>query len=122
MFSNNFVVAIKVDGKFIREDKEFVSLPFGTSYNIYLKNMNARDALVKVEIDNSDVLDGNSLILRANAFMELKGFMKGNSVTNEFKFIKMTEEIADFRGTKPEDGLIRVSYKFTKPVVEKICL
>lgn len=119
MFSNNFVVAIKVDGRFIREDKEFVSLPFSTEYSIYLKNMNARDALVKVEIDNIDVLDGNSIILRANVFVELSGFMKGNSVTNKFKFIKMTEEISEFRGTKPEDGLIRVSYKFTKPVAEK---
>jgi hypothetical protein len=119
VFGNNFVVAIKVNGKFIREDKEFVSLPFSTEFSIYLKNMNTRDALVKVEIDSADVLDGNSIILRANSFVELSGFMKGNSVTNKFKFIKMTEEISNFRGTKPEDGLIRVSYKFTKPVAEK---
>lgn len=120
MYKENFVAVIKYNGKILRERNEFVTLPFGSEYSILLKNLEARKAVVKVSVDSEDVLDGNSVIIGANSSMELKGFMKGTRVTNKFKFIQKTKEIADYRGDRVDDGIVRVEFKFEKKRVTKI--
>jgi len=114
MFKNNFVVAIQMDRKSIRESGDQVFLPFDSEYGIYLKNLNSVDAVVDVSIDGCDVLNGNSIVVRANCATELLGYMNGNVVKNKFKFIEMSQKIADHRGIKPEDGIIRIEFKFKK--------
>ncbi len=113
MYHEKFVVCVKVNGKILREAKDIVFLPFGTEYSILLKNLNTDRAKVRVYIDGSDVMSGCSLILDGNSECELEGFVStcGN-VTNKFKFIEKTQQISDYRGDKPEDGLIRVVYSF----------
>lgn len=112
VYKNNIVVVLKVDGKILREEGEFVTLPFGSEYSILFKNLESRRAVIDVEIDGQDVLDGSRLILEPNSTSELEGFKKGNKVTNKFKFIQKTKQIAGYRGDKIDDGFIRILATF----------
>lgn len=114
VYFSKMVVALKINGKFVREQDSVVKIPFGSEYNLFLKNLNSRDALVKINIDGSDVLDGNQIIVRANSSIELEGFMQGNKVKNKFKFIEITKEIEEYRGIKGEDSLIRIEVRYEK--------
>lgn len=115
MYKNNFVAVIKCDGKSLRDDKSgSVYLPFGTEYSIFLKNEDSRKALVNIEVDGQNVLNGHGLIVHGNDVQEVKGFMKDMNITNKFKFIHKTKEIQNHRGDKIDDGLIRITYQFEK--------
>ncbi len=114
MFRNNFVVSIKSNGKFFKENKDSINIPFDSEYSIYLKNLESRDAVVTISVDGKDVLDGNRLIVRAGSVLELEGFMTDQAARNKFKFIERTKEIDDFRGVTPEDGIISVTFDFEK--------
>jgi hypothetical protein len=117
MFKENLICSLKVDGKILREDEEGnVYIPFGSEFSLYFKNQESRDVSVKVEIDGTDVLDGDELCIRANSILNLERFIKNGDMTQgrRFRFIKKTEEISDFRGDKVDDGFIRVEYTFEK--------
>jgi hypothetical protein len=114
MYKNNFVVAIKSDGKVLREIDDRVYLPFGSSYSIFMKNLDSRRASVAVDIDGRDVLDSNRLIINSHNDLELEGFMSENRAEYGFKFIERTKAIESYRGIKAEDGIIRVEVKFEK--------
>lgn len=116
MYSNNFVVAIKVNGKVLRELQDIVYLPFGTEYSILLKNTSPQRAQVKVSIDGTDVTEDVHLIVNGNDSLELKRFIKNGNLSagNAFKFIEKTSKIEEFRGNKAEDGLITVTYEFER--------
>ncbi len=110
MYKNNFVAVIKSGGKILREKNGCVMLPFGTEYSILLKNLNSRRAVARVSVDGEDVLDCNRVIVPENGTVEIKGKMKGNKVRHQFKFINKTKEISNYRGDRPDDGLVRVEY------------
>lgn len=116
VYKNNVVVALKVHGKILGEDGDLVTLPFGTEYTILVKNLNSKKAVVKIDIDGEDVLDGDGLIVLPNSDIELEGFKKKNKVTNRFKFIKKTDKISEHRGDRIDDGIIRVEASFEKKV------
>lgn len=118
-FRENFIAVVKCGGKILREFDGVVKLPFGSEYTILLKNKEGRRAVVNIEIDGKDVLSGRQLVLDANSDLELKGFLEDNVVRNRFKFIQKTKEIVDYRGDRIDDGLIRVSFRFEKPVHER---
>jgi hypothetical protein len=123
MFLKNFVVYLTVNEQVIREKENgLVKLPFGTEYSICLKNLESRLATAKISVDGEDVLDGNELVVYPNNSVELKGFMKDNVAKNKFKFIEKTKQIEDYRGNRPDDGLVRVEFKFQKqgPIVQQI--
>jgi hypothetical protein len=123
VYKEKLVVCLKTkDGKVIREQGEDIELPFGSEYSIYIKNLESRKAKVKMWIDGEDVLDGKSLLINPNDSAELEGFLTDTIAKNKFKFIEKTEEISDYRGDKPEDGLIRVEfwYEKMKPIVQDI--
>lgn len=113
-----FVVEVKHNGKIMRVKDGFVNLPFGSEYSLLLKNLNSRKALVNINIDGQDVLDGNSLVIDPNQTTELFGFMRGNTAKNKFKFIKKTQEVIEHRGDKIDDGFIRVefAYEIEEPI------
>ena len=127
-YMNKFIVAVKHNGKILRDTDDVIYLPFGAEYSVLLKNKNSVKAVVKVEIDGADVVDGHGIIVPANDSVELKGFMKGMNVTNRFKFIKKTDQIREYRGDRIDDGMIRVEFRFEKsfnyqvytPVLTKI--
>ncbi len=122
MMKNNFVVAIKSNGKILREIKEDnnqnVYIPFGEEYIILLKNLDSRKAKVNISIDGNDVLNKQSLLINGNETVELKGYLKNNKVVNAFRFIEKTQEISEYRGDRIDDGIIRVEYTFEKVVTE----
>ena len=122
VYFEKMVASLKVNGKFIRSENDTIKLPFGAQYEIYLKNMESRDALVKISIDGKDALDSNQIILKANSSTTLEGFLEGNVVKNKFKFIELTKEIEDHLGYNPEDSIIRIEFRFVKPkpVVQEV--
>jgi len=111
-YKDNFVVVIKSNGKILRESNGEVLLPFGSEYEILLKNLDSRRAVASVSIDGKDVLGGVRVIVPANESVELKGEMDGSKVRYKFKFIEKTEQISEYRGDRVEDGLVRVEVWF----------
>jgi hypothetical protein len=116
MYNEKLVVAIKHNGKILREFKDIVYLPFGSEYTILLKNLSTVRAQVKVFIDGTDATENVSLVVYPKASIELERFItNGNTERgNKFKFIERTESIEEYRGIGEEDGIIRVEYQFEK--------
>lgn len=123
MYQDKFVVAIKVDGKVLRETKDLVTLPFGSEFSVLVKNLNSRRAKFTIHIDGTDALDGTEIIVNANSEVELKRFIKNGNLNegNAFKFIERTKQIEDGpRGIKVEDGLVRVEFWFEQDAPKTI--
>lgn len=122
MYQSKFVVAVKSNGKVLREFGDKVYVPFGAEYSIFLKNQNSVKAEVKVSIDGQDVLNGSSLIINANGSLDLERFLKDQDKGNKFKFIERTKAVEDGpRGIGTDDGLVRIEWQFEKrmPKFEK---
>lgn len=113
MYSNKFNIAVKSNGKVLREFKDTVMIPFGSEYSIYLKNLNSVRAEVNITIDGQDVCP-EGLVVNANSEINIERFIKDLTKGNRFKFIERTGNIEQHRGIKAEDGLIRVAFKFEK--------
>lgn len=111
VYNNKLIACVKVDGKVLREKNSSVELPFGTEYTILLKNLNSKRAVVNIEIDGQDIGNGDRLVINPNESLNLERYITSN---HRFKFIEKTEEISDYRGDRPDDGLIRISYSFEK--------
>lgn len=117
MYSEKLAIAIKSNGKVLREFGDTVKLPFGSEYSIFVKNLNSVRALVKIEIDGKDIADGTSFIVPANGSIDIERFLRnGNKdAGNRFKFIERTERVEKHRGgPQIEDGLIRIEYEFER--------
>jgi len=114
MYSQKFCVAVKSNGKVLREFKDSVYIPFGSEYSIYLKNLNAVRAVAKISIDGTDVCS-TDFVVNPNSEIDIERFVKDNlKKGNRFKFIERTSQIEKHRGIETEDGLIRVAFKFEK--------
>lgn len=115
MYQNKFVVVVKSqDGKILRENGDIVYTPFGEEYSLQFKNLNSRKAVVTVEIDGEDVLNGRRLIIDANQSINLERFVDNLNEGNKFKFIKKIKEIQEHRGDHIDDGFIRVTFQYEK--------
>lgn len=114
MYSNKLAVALKSNGKVLREFKDTVYVPFGTEYSILIKNLNSVRAQVRISVDGSDATEGVCLVLQPNSELELERFIKNGNMNagNRFKFIERTAGIEKHRGVQLEDGLIRIEYQF----------
>ena len=122
MHQDNFVVSVKSDGKFLRDEHGVVKIPFDSEYTLYLKNLDSRPAVVKVSIDGEDVLNSQQLIIAGNAHLLLEGFLKGLVATRKFKFIELTKEVEENLGYSPEDSLITITitHQKRKPQTQEI--
>lgn len=116
IYSKKLVVAVKVDGKVLREDGDVVYVPFNSEYTLKIKNLESVKAVVSISIDGTNVTDNREVIVPPNSSVELEGFIKNDKVSNRFKFIERTQAISNHRGNRIDDGLIRVSYRFEKKV------
>jgi hypothetical protein len=119
MYSNQFAVALKVNGRVLREDGDTVYIPFGSEYSILLKNVSSVRAIARIWIDGTDATNGVSLIVPANDSVEIERFIDNFNMEagKRFKFIERTEKIETGpRGIKIDDGLIRVEFQFEQPV------
>jgi hypothetical protein len=118
VYSPNKVVAcLKVDGKILREDKNVVTLPFGSEYSVFIKNLNPRRIKVKITVDGTDATEGTWLVVEPNSDVDLERFIRAGNMDkgNRFKFIERTAGIEEHRGIKADDGLIRVEYQVENP-------
>ncbi len=128
MYSNKFVACIMVDDEVVREirkdNSDLVYLPFGTDYQIRLKNLDHRRAVVSISIDGDDVLDGSQLVVESNSTTDLKGRLnsKSNKARNAFRFIERILAIAEHRGDRVDDGIVRIEVQFEEdlPEVEQV--
>ena len=120
MYKNNFVCSLKVEGKILRENSGVVALPFGCEYEILLKNLGSRRAMVKVSVDGQDATESTKLILQPNDSVTLERFIKNGNLSagNRFKFIERTAGIEAHRGVKEDDGLVRAEFWAEKEVVD----
>lgn len=117
MYNQKFVVAIKSNGKVLREDKDTAYLPFGCEYSVFLKNLNSLRAVVSVSIDGVDVLNGRQLVINGNSELNLERFLSDNmNEGRRFRFIERTGDIEQHRGVGVEDGIIRVEFQYEKYV------
>lgn len=115
MYANKLTVAVKHNGRVLREQGDAVLIPFGSEYSLYLKNLNSVRALVRVSIDGQDATKGTSLIVPPNGSVDLERFLEAGQMDkgHKFKFIERTSKIENGpRGIKAEDGLIRVEFEF----------
>jgi hypothetical protein len=114
MFNQNLIVAVKANNKVLREVKDTVYIPFGQEYKILIKNLDSRRVQVRVSIDGTDATEGTSLVINGNDEIEFERFIKNGNLNegNKFKFIERTANIEKYRGSKAEDGIIRVEYQF----------
>lgn len=122
MYKDQLAVAIKHNGKILRETKDLVHLPFGSEFSVLVKNLNSRRVKFSLHIDGTDVLDGEQIIVNANSETEIKRFIRNGNMNegNAFKFIERTASIEDGpRGIKVDDGVVRVEFWFEQeaPIV-----
>ena len=125
MYKDQLVLAVKVNGKILRETKDLVKLPFGSEFSILVKNLHSRRVQFTLHIDGTDALEGGKLVVNGNSEIEVKRFIRNGNMEegNAFKFIERTQQIEDGpRGIKVDDGIIRVEYWFEKekPVVNHV--
>lgn len=115
MYNNKAAVAVKVNGKVLREFKDTVYIPFGSEYSILIKNLNTRRAIFNIFIDGDNIVP-NGLVLNAGQEVDLQRAIRNGNLTegNKFKFIERTGAVEEHRGIKLEDGLIRIEHQFEK--------
>jgi zinc-ribbon domain len=116
MYSNKLAVALKSNGKVLREFKDTVYVPFGSEYSILIKNLNSVRAVVNITIDGDDVVP-SGLVVDAGKEIDLERAIRNGNLTegNRFKFIERTGAVEQHRGVGLEDGLIRVEFQFEVP-------
>lgn len=123
MYQDKFVVAVKHDGKILREIGDIVKLPFGSEFTVLVKNLNSRRAKFTLHIDGADALDGTSIIVNGNSEVEMKRFIRNGNMNegNAFKFIERTQKIEDGpRGIRADDGVVRVEFWYEKAPAQVI--
>ena len=115
MYNKKLVVAVKVDGKVLREANDTVSLPFSSEYTLFIRNLATTDAVVNITIDGTDITP-NGLVIRANSSLDLERPINNGNLTsgNKLKFVERSAAVEAHRGIGAEDGLIRVQYQFAK--------
>jgi len=117
MYQSKLVASLKANGRILREFKDTVYIPFGSEYSFLIKNLNTTRALVNIFIDGEDVIEGG-LVLNAGQEVDLERYVKNGNLKagNKFKFIERTAAIENGpRGTKLEDGLVRIEFQFEQP-------
>jgi len=112
VYKNKLIAAIQVGGKTLREKGDTVELPFKSEYSIFLKNLETRRCKIDINIDGTNVTEGG-LVINGLASVNLERFLDDN---RKFKFIAKSRAIEEFRGNKPEDGIIEIKYGFEKRV------
>lgn len=124
VYSNKVVAAVKVNGQILREQGghinpekcesgSCVTLPFGSEYSIFIKNLNSVRIQVRVSVDGKDATEGTWLVVGPNSSIDLERFIRDGNFErgNRFKFIERTRQIEKHRGIQADDGLIRVEYR-----------
>ena len=121
MYRDSCVVAILANGKILKEAQDnTVLVPFGSEYNIRLKNKLRKRQVADVWIDGRIACKG--IVIDANGTVDLERFVDGNLTEGRrFKLVKAT----DSRVAQPNDsenGIVEVNFYPEKdqPIVNTI--
>lgn len=112
MHRNNFVLAVKHNGKVLRESNGAIFLPFDSEYSLLLKNLwNNSKATAKVEIDGMNITNGQEFIIPASSNIEIERFLlDGNLQTGKkFKFVHASNPNVSDPSNK-ENGKIQITF------------
>lgn len=116
MYHNGYVLVIKdSNGKILRETGSSggkkVYLPFGSEYSLVLKNKTNRKAVVSVEIDGTDVLGLNRIVVDAGDDYELQRFMIDGNLSSGRKFRFVERNHPGVQDPNSSDiGIVRVRF------------
>lgn len=104
---NGYVLAIRDSNKkILREFNGKVYLPFHSEYSLFIKNTGSGRALAKVEIDGTDVLGGERLVIPAYGGADLERFLPSD---RKFKFVPTSDSrVQD--PTSGENGIVKVTF------------
>lgn len=118
MYANRMAVAIKTNGRVLREHKDTVYIKFGSEYSVYMKNLNTVRAMVNVYIDGTNITP-RGLVIGAGEEVDLQRSIANGNLNegNSLKFIERTENVEKHRGVGIEDGLVRIEYQFEREYV-----
>lgn len=119
MYSNGFVVGIKINDISVSESGNQVIMPFNKEYSIFLKNRNSRRAVAKVYVDGEEVTKTGSLILNANSSLNLERYIEDNDKGRKFKFVSLSNKEVQDKGDS-EKGFIEVRFRLEKIVESPI--
>jgi len=99
MYDNGFVVAIRVQDRFVEEKNGNFVVPFDSEYSIRLKNRNNRKAIARIYIDGEEVNKLGSFILDANSSLDLERFVADLNEGDKFKFVPLSNSKVKDRNT-----------------------
>lgn len=121
MYSNDFVVAILVNGQFADESVDGqVGIPANSEYVIRLRNKNNKRALAKVFIDNEPVTEGG-IVVDAQSYVDLE---RPTTKAVKFKFVSSESgEAIDFgknNKTDGSNGVIRVEWQLEREYIPPV--
>lgn len=109
-------LAVKSQGKILREHDGKVMLPFQSEFSLVLKNLHSVAASVTITIDGEDIAGGRSFVVDPASSIDIERYVNDLSIGNRFKFIARSEAIEQHRGTRIDDGLICATWRFAKRV------
>jgi hypothetical protein len=96
--------------------KAFLYLPFDSEYVLFFKNMSTERAIIGVEIDGTDVLGGNKLVVDGKAETHLERFVLDGRLDKgrKFKFVSLTSSEVQ-NPTSNANGLVRITAQWEAP-------
>lgn len=106
MHTNKVSLAVLVDGKPLYEKKGNVFLPYGSTYEILIKNNNNFDIIADVSLDLN--FSNDTFLVKAKSKRVVKGFSYDDSFY-KFRFVEKIKEMNLDSQTKMLNGTISIS-------------
>lgn len=112
MYNRGIVLSVQDRyGNTLSEKNGLVHVPFGTEYQLYIKNETHQRACVEVIIDGQNPFGDSEFVV--NAFDKL--VLKGDEKNYSFKFLEKTGKMKERRKNKIHDSTVKIEYSFEKP-------
>jgi len=114
----DLIVVVRVGNQILREDddvngEKVVTIPFGSEYNLQIKNLRSQRVVVHAEVDGEAIM--KDLVVQPNSTVVVERFFEGNMNSgHRLRFIQKTKEISEHRGDRIDDGILRIEYRFEK--------
>jgi len=111
MYSNGFAFAIKCCGRplseFIHEGGNAVYLPFGSDFELFLKNKHSKRAVVEMLVNGSKVYENGDLIIPGKSQITIEAFQPSQ------KRLRFDREgcIGDYSPGDRDNGLVEISFR-----------
>ena len=115
VYADSCVLNVLVDGKIVKEENGVAKVPFNRDYQIRMRNKSNKRVCCDLYIDGELVNSTGQLVIWANDYIDLQGFIKKDSNNRTFRFVKLS----DGRVRQPneeQNGVIECKFYFEKEV------